>query len=47
MTIRNIDKIDLKHSSPCEMKTSLKHHRKYYINVCVGRFIMVSKRYIF
>ena len=41
MTIRNINKTYLKHSIPCEMKTFLKHHRKYCINVCVGRLIMV------
>ena len=37
MTIRNISKTDLKHSSKCKMKTFLKHHRKHCANVCVGR----------
>ena len=41
MTIRNINKTDLKHSSPCEMKTFLKHHRKHCVNVCAGRFMIV------
>ena len=41
MTIRNINKTDLKHSSPHEIKTILKHHRIHCINVSVGRFIMV------
>ena len=30
-----------KRSSQRKMKTFLKHHIRYCINVCVGRFIMV------
>ena len=40
MTKRNI-KTDLKSSSPCEIKTFLKHHKERLCKRFFGRFIMV------